>query len=181
MATLPSDVRMTLAEFLVWDDGTDTRYELVHGRILAMASPHWRHARIVGRLARTIGDALQAPCEIFLGGGVVPSQADDTFLIPDLTVSCASQKGEDRHIREPRLIVEVVSPSTNDHDRGRKVDVYRQIDTVGEILLVWSDERRVQLWRREGPRWTVEDFIGDAAVPLQGIGTGLTLAEIYGE
>ena len=100
---------------------------------------------------------------------------------PDLVVSCAEQDEADRHIREPKLIVEVDSPGTYDHDRGRKVDIYRRTPSVEEILLVWSQERRVQLWRRDGRRWVVEDFVGNASFRLETIGTDLGLTDVYGD
>ena len=62
------------------------------------------------------------------------------------------------------MIVEVLSPSTEDHDRGRKVPDYREIPSLQEILVVASQERRVELWRREGDHWRVEDLIGEATV-----------------
>ena len=181
MATRPNDVRMTLAEFLAWDDGTDTVYELINGQIFAMTAPHWRHARVLSRLDRRIGAAIEPPCEVFTTGGVVPLEVDDTWLVPDLVVSCAEQDEADRHIREPKLIVEVVSPSSHDHDRGRKVDLYRRIASVEEILVVWSRERRVELWRRDGRRWVVEDFVGNAAFRLETLSATLGLADIYGD
>ena len=68
---------------------------------------------------------------------------------------------------EPVLVVEVESPGTVRHDRGVKVGRYRELPSVREILLVASAERRVQLWRREGGRWSVEDVIGDAVLRLE--------------
>jgi len=60
--TEPASARMTLAEFLEWDDGTDTRYELFEGRPVAMALPLVTHGTIVGNLAREIGSRLKPPC-----------------------------------------------------------------------------------------------------------------------
>jgi Uma2 family endonuclease len=57
-----------------------------------------------------------------------------------------------RHIAEPQMIIEVLSPSTTLHDRGRKLDHYRQLPALKEILLVASEERRAQHWRRQGAR-----------------------------
>ncbi len=61
MATQPADLKLTLAEFLDWDDGTDTRYELIDGRVVAMAPPSPRHSALTGRLARLIGDGIRHP------------------------------------------------------------------------------------------------------------------------
>ena len=73
----------------------------------------------------------------------------------------------------------MLSRSTAAHDRGRKGEEYRQISSVEAILFVFSDEKRVELWRREGERWVIEDYIGDAALRLEGLGIDLSLSAIY--
>ena len=80
---------------------------------------------------------------------------------------------------EPILVVEVESPGTVRHDRGVKVDRYRELPSVQEILLVASAERRVQLWRRQGERWSVEDVIGDATLRLESCALAIPLADLY--
>lgn len=171
--------RMTLAEFLDWDDGTDTRYELIDGEVVAMAPPTPAHAAVVLNLGRCIGNQLGPPCAAFAGAGVTRADRADVYLQPDVVVTCAPLAPGARHISEPRLIVEVLSPSTRQHDRDLKLDGYREIPSVQEILLVWSDQQRVQLWRRDGARWIVEDAIGDARFRLESIDVTLDLGEIY--
>jgi Uma2 family endonuclease len=77
------------------------------------------------------------------------------------------------------LIVEVLSPSTAVHDRGRKVEDYSRLPSVEEILLVSSEERRVRYWRRDGRRWIVEDLIGEAELRLATIPEAISLTAIY--
>jgi Uma2 family endonuclease len=77
------------------------------------------------------------------------------------------------------LIVEVLSPSTEDHDRGRKVGDYREIPSLQEILLVSTQQRRLELWQREGDHWRVEDLIGEATVRLDSCNASIPLAAIY--
>ena len=84
-----------------------------------------------------------------------------------------------RHVAEPALIVEVLSPSTAQHDRGTKVPDYCELPSVREILLVASTERRVELWRRDGPRWTVERLIGEAELRLEVIDAAIPLTAVY--
>ena len=93
-------------------------------------------------------------------------QRADTYLQADLAVSCRPLDQQGRDVAEPVLVVEVESPGTVRHDRGVKVDRYRELPSVREILLVANAERRVQLWRRESGRWSVEDVIGDAVLRL---------------
>jgi Uma2 family endonuclease len=170
---------MTLEEFLEWDDGTDTRYELIGGEVVAMAPPMPAHARIVSNLDRAIGQGLQPPCLIFAGAGVVRPDRPQHFYVPDLLVTCLPVPRGTRHVPKPRLVIEVLSSSTRRYDRDTKLDGYRAIPTVEEILLVWSEERRAQLWRRDGERWMVEDMIGDAELHLASIGDAIALDTIY--
>ena len=170
---------MTVAEFLEWDDGTDTRYELVAGQIIAMAPPSEDHGRIVGNLTVQIGSRLRPPCAVVGQAGVVLVGRDDAWYEADLVVTCAPPERGRRHVAEPELIVEILSPSTAQRDRGTKVPDYCEIPSVREILLVSSTERRVALWRRDGPRWVVETFIGEAELRLEAIDAAIPLAAIY--
>jgi Uma2 family endonuclease len=129
-------------EFLAWDDGTDRRYELVGGQIVAMAPPSEAHAAIVSNLGGELHDRLRSPSRLLAKFGVKPPDRDDSFYQFDLAVSCAPADPARRYVAEPEMIVEVLSPSTALHDRGRKLDHYRQLPSLKEILLVASEERR---------------------------------------
>jgi Uma2 family endonuclease len=179
MAGPARDISMTLAEFLTWDDGTDTRYELVDGQVRAMAPPAEAHGTIVMNLGALIRAALRAPCRVVAEAGIVPDDRDDTYFVADIAVTCAPPSAGRINVLEPRLIIEILSPSTSDHDRGRKVTAYREIPSVEEILLLSSEARRAELWRREGERWIVEDLIGDALLTLASVGLTTPLAAIY--
>ena len=117
MATHPADLRMSLAEFLDWDDGTDVRYELIDGRVVAMAPPVARHGALTAQLARLIGNGLAPPCRVYVEAGIVTSETTDTYLQADLAVSCRPLAEQARWVADPVLIVEVESPGTARHDR----------------------------------------------------------------
>ena len=135
---------MSAAEFLEWDDGTDTRYELIDGRARAMAPPIEAHGTVVANLARHIGNRLKPPCRVVVEAGIIPVDRADTWCQADLVVTCAPLERGARAIAEPRLIVEVLSPSTAAHDRGVKLADYRKLASV-ELLLVASEDRHVGL------------------------------------
>jgi Uma2 family endonuclease len=109
--------------------------------------------------------------------GVRLANRDDSFYQFDLAVTCAPAEAGRRYIAEPALIVEVLSPSTQLHDRGRKLDDYRHLPSVQENLLVASEQRRVQHWCR-GARW-IEDLIGDADLRLASTANPIPLTAIY--
>jgi Uma2 family endonuclease len=171
--------RMTLAEFLEWDDGTDTLYELIDGQVVAMAPARDAHGTIVVNLGLAIGPQLQPPCRLVGNAGITRPDRADSFYIADLAVTRDQPADQRFFLPEPRLIVEVLSRSTAAHDRGRKGEEYRRIPSVQEILFVFSDEKRIELWRREGERWVIEDYIGEASLRLESLGIDLPLSAIY--
>ena len=78
-------------------------------------------------------------------------------------------------------MIEVLSSSTIEHDRGRKAYDYRRIPSVREIVLVASGQRHVEIWRRRGVKWELEDLIGDAALELEAVSVSIPLAAIYAD
>jgi Uma2 family endonuclease len=112
---------MTLAEFLRWDDGTDARYELVDGRIVGMAPPNDAHGTITANLIVALANALRPPRRVAAEAGILRPNRDDSYYVADLGVTAGPAADTRQHLPEPVLIVEVLSPSTEDHDRGRKV------------------------------------------------------------
>jgi Uma2 family endonuclease len=178
----PALSRMTLDDFLVWEDGTDTRYELIGGFVVAMAPGSENHGDLAVRLSSRITASLASrpPCRAISEAGIMHPDRADSFFVADIAVTCAPRGRRRQYLEAPILIVEVLSPSTEVHDRRFKVPVYREIETVQEVLLVGSDARYAELHRRSGDQWIVEILraAGDA-VRLSSIGAEIPLAELY--
>jgi Uma2 family endonuclease len=176
-----AEKRMTVAEFLDWDDGTDTRYELIDGRPLAMAPVAPGHSVIVANTTYELRSRLKRPCYVGSEAGVERPDRDDTFYEADLVVSCTPVQPQMAAIPDPVVVIEVLSPSTLEHDRGRKAYDYRRIASVQEIVLLSSEQRHVVIWRRRGAKWEVEDLIGDVALELGAVGVAIPLAALYAD
>jgi Uma2 family endonuclease len=116
---------------------------------------------------------------VVVEAGIIPADRADTWYQADLVVTCAPAERGARAIAEPRLVVEVLSPSTAAHDRGVKLADYPKLATVEQILMVASEDRHVEVWRRAEDGWNVQDLIGDAAIPLALDGHTLPLAAVY--
>jgi Uma2 family endonuclease len=173
---------MTVDEFLCWEDGTDTRYELVGGFVVAMAPPAPAHGRIAARLGGLTDAALRSrpPCFVQSEAGIIRPDRDDTCYIADLAVTCTPSQPDDRLIREPILIVEILSPSTAAFDRQTKVADYRRIPSVQEILLIDSASIFAEVLRRDGDRWITEIIQGPAAtLSLACVPLTVAMAELY--
>ncbi len=174
--------RMTLSEFLRWEDGTDTRYELLAGSPVAMAPPAPAHGFLAAQLCIRVGAALQSrrPCRVQVEAGIARPDRDDTCYVADLAVTCTPPPRGDQLISDPVLIVEVLSPRTGLYDRQVKVADYRRIASVEEILLIDSASVFAEVLRREGDRWITEIVRGpQATLSLASIGLTATMSDLY--
>jgi Uma2 family endonuclease len=93
---------------------------------------------------------------------------------------CAANEPGRQWVKDPFLVVENLSPTTERHDRRVKLPVYRQIETVQEILLIASDERYAEVHRRSGTQWIAEILRGgEAMLSLASVGIEVPMAELY--
>jgi Uma2 family endonuclease len=175
----PATRKYTIDEFLAWDDGTDRRYELVRGDIVAMAPPEHAHGAIAAKAVIAIGSRLRPPCHVVTEAGIVRPDRADTYFQADLAATCRLPTPGSRYVGDPIVIVEVLSPSTAAYDRGVKLPEYRSIASIEEILLISSWERRVEHWRRTPDGWAVAEPGGDAMLHLASVSVEFTIADLY--
>jgi Uma2 family endonuclease len=105
--------------------------------------------------------------------------ANDTARYPDVSVTCHPVGDRDDNISQPVLVIEVISPSTEREDRGRKKFDYFATPSIQQYAIIEQDARRVDLYTRSGDRWTDEIVEGDAALTLSSIGVEISLDAIY--
>jgi Uma2 family endonuclease len=178
----PAAKPMTLEEFLRWDDGTDTHYELIGGFPVAMAPPAAAHRILAMRLGSRIDTALarRRPCNAQGEAGILHPQRRDTYFEADIAATCERHEFGQQALREPFLILEILSPSTERHDRRVKLPVYRQIETVQEIVLLDSDGIYAEVHRRAGAQWITEILRGgDAVLNLTSVPIQIRLSDLY--
>jgi Uma2 family endonuclease len=178
----PAIRHMTLAEFLRWEDGTDTRYELLWGVPVAMAPPARAHGVLSVRLGAVIDAGLRSrrPCMAQAEAGIVRPDRDDNYYVADLAVTCSPYQRGEHLVKDPVLIVEILSPGTERHDRRTKLPVYRDIESVKEILLIDSESIYAEILRREDDRWITELVRGrDAILRLSSVDLQIAMAELY--
>ncbi|HEX3412169.1 MAG TPA: Uma2 family endonuclease [Stellaceae bacterium] len=178
----PAIKPMTLDEFLHWDDGTETHYELIGGFPVGMAPPAAAHRMLAMRLGSRIDFALEKrrPCNAQGDAGVIQPERADTYFEADIAATCERHEFGQQALRQPFLIVEILSPSTERHDRRVKLPAYRQIETVQEIALIASDEIYAEVHRRAGPQWITEILRGGQSVlSLTSIPIEIRLSDLY--
>jgi Uma2 family endonuclease len=174
--------RMSLDEVLLWEDGSDTRYELIEGVPVAMAPPAGARGILSARLAGMLEVALRPrrPCTVRSGAGIRRPDSADTFYVADLAVTCRPHQRGEQLVEEPILVVEILSPGAERHDRQTKIPGYREIDSVMEILLIDSEAAYAEIRRRDGSRWITELVQGvEATLSLTSVALQAPLAELY--
>ncbi len=173
---------MTLDEFLSWDDGTDARYELIAGWPVAMAPSARADGILCARLAAAIEAGLRSrrPCAAQTKAGIARFDRDDAFYVADIAVTCWSYEPGEQLVKDPLLIVEVLSPGTERHERLTKVPAHRDIETVEEILLIDSETSLAEVLRRQGEQWITMLVRGrDAVLRLTSVDVALPMGELY--
>jgi Uma2 family endonuclease len=175
--------RMTEAEFLEWQRRQEQRYELVDGAPRAMTGARFRHDRVLGNVFATLLDALEAidsPCRPFTADIAVRVPTGD-LRRPDVAVYCPPFDEDAMVSDRPRLVVEVLSESTEDTDQHVKVDEYQHMDAVDYILLIAPRVADVLVWARAEDRsWQSTRYQSrDDVVPLPVLGVSLGLARLY--
>ena len=174
--------RMSLGEFLHWNDGTDARYELIDGVPVAMAPPAEAHRILAVRLVSRIDAALQSrrPCNAQIEPGVVRPDRADSYYVPDIAVTSEPDEPGRQAMVAPILIAEILSPSTERSDRRLKLPAYQKIESVREILLIDADSYHAELYRRENDHWGIELVRGARAkLSLASVELGVPMSELY--
>ncbi|MGU3536916.1 Uma2 family endonuclease [Methylobacterium sp. A54F] len=173
---------MSVAAFFAWQERQADRYELVGGvPVRLMAGARNVHDDIVVNLVAALHVRLRGSgCRPFTGNGsleTLPGQ----IRRPDVGVDCGPRDPNALKAAEPRIVVEVLSPSTRDFDAFEKFAEYRAVDSLAAILLVEPNAAEVRLWTRAPDRsWQAARIAGlDAVLPLDTLGLTLPLAEIY--
>jgi len=173
---------MTVEEYLEFEERSATRHEYVNGFVHAMNGASTAHNRIQTRLYKAIDKSLaEGPCEIFVAGQMlkVDTASDKQFLFPDLMVSCDSEGWREKWLLNPRLIIEVLSPSTQDIDRREKAATYRRIPSVEEYVIAAQSSWQLTILRRSED-WLPKVVSGPEAVAeFQSLGISVPLAEVY--
>jgi Uma2 family endonuclease len=175
----------TVEEYLELDRASEIPHEYLQGRIVAMADPSRPHNLLVTSIGASLHGQLRGrPCEVYLSRMRLQIPSADVFTYPDVTVVCEEPELADEYqdtLLNPKVLIEVLSPSTSDYDHGRKFAYYRQLASLVEYLLVAQEEVRVEHYTRQSDgSWRLEETDDPAAViVLPAIGCVLSLVEVY--
>lgn len=169
----------TVDDFLAFEAEEPERYEFVDGIVRMMTGASAAHSRIKGNLLSALDTALgDGPCSAYVDDlKVVTATA---VMYPDVLVICRPLSPDDDRVLDPTVVVEVLSPTTETHDRIRKWREYQTIASLQHFVLVAQSERRVEVYSRTEAGWEIKvaEPPHDAIV-LKAIGAKLSLEAIY--
>jgi Uma2 family endonuclease len=169
---------MSLDEFLAWERDQPERYEYAGGVVTMMTGGSAAHVTIAMNLAFALRHALRGTgCRPF--GSDMKVIANHTVRYPDISVICRPIGDRENHLSDPVVIIEVISPSTEREDRGRKKFDYFATPSIRQYAIIEQDERLVDLYTRADDRWTDEIIEGDAVLKLSSIGVEISLDTVY--
>lgn len=178
-------MRVSYAEYLEREIVATTKSEYYAGEIFAMAGGSRRHNAITGNIFAALYAKLSnSSCRTFLSDQRIRISSLDLATYPDVSVVCgelAGDKVDAEAITNPRVLIEVLSDSTESYDRGKKFDFYRQIGSLEEYVLVSQHEPVVERFRRQpNGDWILSVYKGVAAkLALTSVELEVPLSDIY--
>ncbi len=185
MSTHPQTRNVSPEEYLAGERDGEYKSEYFAGEILAMTGATMEHNLIVSNVVTSLNTQLRGrPCHVYPSDMRVKISRTGAYAYPDVTVVCGEPEFEDEQVDtllNPTVLVEVLSPSTERHDRGRKWEHYRRLPSLAEFLLVVQDEPRIEHYlRQEGGLWLFDEASGaDATLELTSIDCTLLLRDVY--
>ena len=176
---------VTAQQYLNMERSAESKSEYVHGEIVAMAGATEAHNLVVTNVLRELSTQLKGrPCRTYPSDMKVEVGLDSLFCYPDVSVVCGEPQFHDKHhdmVRNPCLIVEVASRSTEAYDRGAKFAQYRRLASLTDYILISTVEMRIEHYTRQhDDRWLLSDVPGgQQSVKIASLNCELEMSEVY--
>lgn len=176
---------LTPEAYLAQEEQALQRHDYYRGNVYAHAGGSVNHNRIAGNLNARFNLSLRkTPCEAFTSDMRLLVKSHDLYTYPDAMIVCGKPefaRARNDTIVNPLVIVEVLSPSTQDYDRGQKFELYRAIPTLADYVLVHQDRVFIEYYHRERDgRWILTEITGvDAKLALQAVEISIPVRELY--
>lgn len=176
VALLP---RISHEDYLDRETISPVKHEYVAGRMYAMTGISDVHNLIAGNIYSLLRNHLKGtPCQVFMADVKAKLAEADAFYYPDVMVSCETPL-HPYYRQQPKLIVEVLSPTTARHDRGKKRINYQTLESLQDYILVSHDCMDVRVWRRGDSGWSMTIYTDGMTVPLASIAQEIPIEAIY--
>lgn len=177
--------KFTIEEYLKMERASEQKHEYFKGEMFAMSGASSRHNVIFRNLYGKLAYRLEGkPCQPYGSDLRIHIPENTLYTYPDISIICrdiVSAGEDDDNVIQPAVLIEILSPSTRDYDRGTKFKLYRDIPSLKEYILVDSEAISVEVFRlNESVHWQLEELknLGDSLV-IKTVGFQVTLDEIY--
>lgn len=172
-------------DYLAWERLQPYKSEYVGGKVIAMAGASIKHNKILSNLLGAVQPFLKGkPCDIYPSDLRVLVKSKDAYFYPDATIVCGELELSDEFkdtIKNPAVIVEILSPSTSDYDLGRKFFYYMQIESFKEYITIDTVSLQVRIGRKQNNgAWLFSEYntIDDTFI-IESIGFTISLQDVY--
>lgn len=177
--------KYTIEEYLQMEEVSQEKHEYYLGEIFAMSGPKVQHGIISGNTFLALGNKLKGkPCRPFNGEQRIHIEKNTLFTYPDIFVVCGeieTRNNDDWNIINPTVIIEILSRSTRDYDRGQKFKLYRDIPSLKDYVLIDSESINVEVFYiNEQGNWELNEYKTiEETFSLKSIQVSLELKNIY--
>ncbi len=174
--------RMTVEEYLAFTETATERHEFLDGEVYAMSGGTDAHDALSVAVSAELRAALAGkPCEARGPNLRVKSVVTGLYTYADALVVCGPKFEDSRRttLLNPKIVVEVISQSSEAYDRGDKFAHYRAIASVAEYVLVSTTRPRIEVYVREGAAWVLRVFESGESAPLPSVGLQLSVDAVY--
>lgn len=175
--------RISYDEYLAIERAADVRHEWLDGQIYAMAGGTLTHGALSAAMVSELRNlALGCGCVVFSSDAKVRVAETGLATYPDASVVCGpieTAPGDLHAMRNPSILVEVLSESTEANDRGKKWRHYRQIPSLRHYVLVTQHARSIEVYTREGDHWTLREGGEGEHVALEALGGSISVDRVY--
>ena len=174
----PVKTGVSFEDYLEFERTSEVKHEFVDGQLFMMAGTSDRHNRIAGRIYAALLAAEASPCRTYFADMKL-KVSDDKGYYPDVLVVCDDADDEPYFKKNPCLIIEVLSDSTEAIDRGEKLHNYRKFASLQAYVLVNQKEQRTEVFRRDGDVWLYEEKEAEDTLELPCVGLELSVSDLY--
>jgi Uma2 family endonuclease len=183
MIASPEPTYLTPEEYLQLEESSPVKHEYINGYVYAMAGASDPHVTIALNLATLLRSHVRGSgCRVYIADMKARIEELNRYYYPDVMVTCDQRDQEtSTYKRFPRLIVEVLSSSTEAFDRGDKFADYQAIDTLEEYVLINTKRQRVECFKRgDNGLWILQSYTEqDKLFRLNSIGFEGAIADLY--
>ncbi len=174
----------TAEDFLTWESTQLDRHEFLDGEVFAMAGAEDRHVTVAGNFYIALRQHLSgSPCRTYMSDMRLQVAAVNSYFYPDVLVTCSALDLANPLAKtEPKLIIEVLSPSSAAYDRGLKFSHYRSLASLEEYVLIDLDTRNTDCYRKGADGlWVLHPFARGEAVSLASVALELSAAQLFAD